>query len=175
MNVSIGVRLREAVVWITGLPGSGKSTLARSLVADLGEDLGTQAIFLDGDEVRSALGEFTYDSKSRLKLALKYQAIARILSRQGFVVVVATVSLFHEVQESNRKIFPNYLEVFLDIPLEILAEGARSHVYSSQTDMNPSQKAEFPRNPDLHFVLGRDGRRENWLPKLKDEVGTLLK
>jgi adenylylsulfate kinase-like enzyme len=144
-------------------------------VADLREYLGAQAILLDGDEVRSALGEFAYDSKSRLRLALSYQAIAKMLSGQGFVVVVATVSLFHEVHDSNRRIFPNYLEVFLDLPLETLAEGVRSQVYRAQTDVDPSQTAEYPRSPDLHFVLGRDGRRDNWLPKLRDAVGGLLK
>lgn len=101
------------VIWITGLSGAGKTTLARALLEHL-----PGAILLDGDELREILGATRdgFDADSRKSLALTYARMARLLARQGFTVIVATISLFHEVHAWNREHLPGYLEVFLDVP-----------------------------------------------------------
>lgn len=82
------------VIWLTGLSGAGKTTLARALLKYL-----PRAVLLDGDELREALGVATsgFDAASRKKLALTYARLAGLLARQGLTVVVATISLFHDV------------------------------------------------------------------------------
>jgi adenylylsulfate kinase-like enzyme len=163
--------MRQSVVWITGLPGSGKTTLARSLVMRLNSKPGLRAVLLDGDEIREALEGTGYDLESRRKLAFIYQKLAVVLARQELVVVVATVSLFREVHEKNREKLPNYLEVFLDIPIQNLSSGLRSKIYRGPASKNPYPMAEFPTRPHVHLTLDSAGQRNHWLEEVELAMG----
>ena len=140
------------VIWITGLSGAGKTTLARALLEKLSE-----AILLDGDELREALGAANsgFDAESRKKLALTYARLAGLLARQGKTVIVATISLFHEVHAWNRKHLPGYFEVFLDVPQEICrkrdAKGLYAAEHSGETGkmVGSNMPVEFPERPHL--------------------------
>lgn len=103
-----------AVIWITGLPGVGKSSAAAEVVEQLRHD-GHACALLDGDQLRLALASLAggYDADSRRRLAHAYGALAGVLDAQGLTVVVATVSLFHEVHAANRGRFADYWEVLL--------------------------------------------------------------
>ena len=103
------------VIWITGLSGAGKTTVGR-IVQRMLEEAGQPAIFLDGDELRTLfpLGD-RFDRESRLKLALGYGKLCRLLALQGYAVVCATISMRREVYSWNRANLPGYVEVFLDV------------------------------------------------------------
>lgn len=104
------------VFWITGLSGAGKSTLARALQARL-----PQSILLDGDELRAVLGATSsgFDRESRLRLAATYARFCKLLAEQGHTVIMATISLFHEIHAWNRENLPGYREIFLDVPEDV--------------------------------------------------------
>ncbi|MDY3810950.1 adenylyl-sulfate kinase [Desulfovibrio porci] len=57
-----------------------------------------------------------FDRQSRLDLAMIYARLCKLPADQGQTVVIATISLFHEVHAWNRAHLPGYLEVFLDVP-----------------------------------------------------------
>ena len=112
------------VIWITGLSGAGKTTVAKELNQQLRER-GLQPVLLDGDVLRDLFKNTeviseTYNREARIKLALKYAHICKILSSQGFTVIIATVSMFREVHAWNRANLPNYFEVYLKVPLNEL-------------------------------------------------------
>ncbi len=159
------------VVWITGLPGVGKTTLARSLVGELFEKSGVRAVHLDGDSIRSALSLFDHTASARRELAVTYQRLAQMFSDQGFIVIVSTVSLFHEIQESNRERLMGYFEVFLDVPRETLEVGPRSKIYQVSPLLDASYKAELPTHPDIRLQLNAHGGRSHWLPSLSSAIG----
>lgn len=162
------------LIWITGLPGSGKTTLARNLASGYLKAKGITPIVLDGDELRTAIGESRYDYETRIEVARKYQRLAQLLFSQGFIVIVATVSLFHEIQRSNREFFETYVEIFLDVPVEELSSGPRSEIFSSSDGVNPAVRAEFPERPDIRLTLDSYGSRSNWLPEVEEYLKVLL-
>ena len=61
-----------------------------------------------------------FRSESRLANAMRICRFARMLSKQGAVVVAATMSLFREVHSWNRANLPGYFEVYLKMSLEAL-------------------------------------------------------
>ena len=148
-------------IWITGLSGAGKSTLAGP-VADGLRQAGEHVVLLDGDELRAVFGPSataaaSHTRDARLDLALRYGRLCRMLSSQGLTVVIATISLYREVQDWNRKHLPGYTEVFLDVPLEELRRRDPKGIYrrfdaGEITDVSGLDVAvDFPAAPDLHL------------------------
>ncbi|MBT9264473.1 adenylyl-sulfate kinase [Pseudomonas sp. MG-9] len=121
------------VIWITGLSGAGKSTLAREFVTRL-RTAGQSVVMLDGDELREVFGAAAANSQNhgregRLALALQYAHLCRMIAAQGQTVVIATISLFHEVHAWNRAHLPGYFEVYLKVPVEELRRRDPKGIY----------------------------------------------
>ena len=121
------------VIWITGLSGAGKTTLAKEVIQRL-QECGSHPILLDGDILRSLLQASedvldTHSRKARITLALKYAHMCRLLSEQGFIVVIATISMFDELYAWNRENITNYFEVYLKVPLDELCRRDPKSIY----------------------------------------------
>ena len=142
------------VFWITGLSGAGKSTLARALQARL-----PQSILLDGDELRAVLGATAsgFNRESRLELARTYARFCKLLAGQGHTVIMATISLFHEIHEWNRENLPGYREIFLDVPEEVRRQRDPKGLYAAARNGSVRQMAGAETPVDLplspHLVL----------------------
>jgi adenylylsulfate kinase len=109
-------------IWITGLSGSGKSTLAREVTARM-RHRGLTAAVIDGDAVRELMGhDLGHGLEDRLKNAWRIARLARFLALQSVPVVVATISLFREIHEWNRREIPGYFEVYLRADVDHLAQ-----------------------------------------------------
>lgn len=138
------------VFWITGLSGAGKTTLARALQKAL-----PGSLLLDGDELREALGSESrgFDAASRLQLAQSYARLAGLLARQGATVIVATISLFHELHAWNRANLPGYVEIFLDVPEEVRRRRDPKGLYAANVRHMAGNevKAELPLDPHLRI------------------------
>ena len=140
------------VYWITGLSGAGKTTLARALQQKL-----QGSILLDGDELRRVLNceSSSFDRQSRLAMALIYARLCKLLAEQGQTVIIATISLFHEVHTWNRANLPGYLEIYLDVPEEIRRSRDAKGLYADEHAGKISQMAgtttlvDVPLHPHL--------------------------
>ena len=149
------------VYWMTGLSGSGKSTLAERLITYL-QKSGRPVVLLDGDALREVFGnDLGYDVADRRRSAMRNARLCKMLSDQGIDIVIPTISLFHEVQEWNRKNLPNYREILVEVPWEVLLRRDSKQVYSRAkagelkdvvgVDIAP----EYPAHP--HIRVSNDG------------------
>ncbi|MFI8598280.1 adenylyl-sulfate kinase [Rothia koreensis] len=140
------------VVWITGLSGAGKTTVTRHL-RHLLMDSGNRPVVLDGDAVRAAVSESGgYDPESRKSRGMTYARLAKELSSQGHTVLVATISLFHDIHHWNRENIDKYIEVLLDVPLPELRRRDRKGLYSAVDThevVGIGQDAQMPLSSDL--------------------------
>lgn len=136
------------VYWITGLPGSGKTTIGTTLYYKLRE-VYDNIIILDGDILKQFVGDTVgYTTMDRIARAKKYSNICKILSDQGMWVIICTVAMFDSIREWNRMNIDGYVEVFLDVPLEVLKKRNKKDLYSG-ADKEMFEQMELPKNPDL--------------------------
>jgi cytidine diphosphoramidate kinase len=150
------------VIWITGLSAAGKTTLAKGVTKSL-IDLGYPTIMLDGDILKECFNVEDHNTREdRQKRAYTYSKIARMLARQGVIVVVGTIALFKEIHYWNRENIPGYFEVFLDIPLDILRKRDPKGLYRRFDHGEIKDVAgldisvDFPKNPDLSIKYKKE-------------------
>ena len=147
------------VIWITGFSGAGKTTIAKLLTAELNKN-DLPVAYLDGDELRDVLNvnqrsHSGYDRNERLDLSRRYSALAKLLTDQGLLVVVATISLYEEIHQWNRSNLENYFEVFLDVPLEIRQSRDPKGLYNryarglERNVAGLDLEVDVPKSPDL--------------------------
>ncbi len=153
-----------SLYWITGLSGAGKTTIGSALFARLKAE-NPATVMLDGDILKKILGPgLGYDRAARLEKANRYAALCRELVLQGIDVVICTISMFDSVRAWNRQSNPSYIEVFLDVDMEILRKRDKNGLYSrTLVDgqvVGLDHEAEFPKTPDLVFANGGDRSAE---------------
>lgn len=154
---------RAVLVWFTGLSGSGKSTLAVQLEAQLHER-GFKTYLLDGDNVRAGLNkDLTFTDSGRIENIRRIGEVAKLMLDAGVVVLSAFISPFQADRDQVRDIVggDNYIEVFVDAPIEIceqrdvkgLYKKARAGEVKNFTGIDSPY--EVPQDPDLVIETGK--------------------
>lgn len=148
--------------WITGLSGAGKTTIGNRLFYELKRE-NSNVVLLDGDVLKNIVSEvvdYTYDGRKRR--AMQYAKICQMLTNQGIIVICCTIAMYDKVREWNRKNNKKYVEVFLDVPFEVLKMRDQKGLYSSYADgqiknlIGGDIEVEYPKTPDI--VVCNDGR-----------------
>jgi adenylyl-sulfate kinase len=143
-------------IWFTGPPGSGKSTLA-GLIAEVCRRLNRPVEVLDGDETRDALSPGLGFSRADRDLHVRRLGyIARLLSRQGVVAIVAAVSPYAAARdEVRRRHDAPFVEVFLECPRDVLIRRDPKGLYAKALRgeiahfTGVSDPYEPPASPDI--------------------------
>jgi len=116
-------------IWFTGLSGSGKSTLAALLRDDLAAR-GRSCELLDSGRIRQALNRslgFTRDEIETNVKRLAYEA--KLLNRNGIIVVVAAVSPYRDIRDAVRADLGRFIEVYCRCPLEVLVKRGKAELF----------------------------------------------
>ena len=148
---------KPRLIWFTGLSGSGKSTLAVQLEAALHAQ-GFKTYLLDGDNIRSGLNkDLTFTDDARVENIRRISEVCKLFLDAGVVLLSAFISPFKADRDQVKGIVgaENYIEVFVDTPLEIceqrdvkgLYKKARAGEVKNFTGI--SSPYEKPANPDI--------------------------
>ncbi|HKE25665.1 MAG TPA: adenylyl-sulfate kinase [Bryobacteraceae bacterium] len=109
-------------LWFTGMSGAGKSTISGLLEARL-RGLGAKVEVLDGDVVRTHLSKgLGFSKEDRDENIRRIGFVCRLLSRNGIIAIAAAISPYRAVREQVRQTIDNFVEVYVECPVEVLAE-----------------------------------------------------
>lgn len=114
--------------WITGLSGAGKSTVGELFFAELKKRY-SNSILMDGDDIRSILGNFDYSENGR-NLAFKHNlGICRWLTSQGINIVMCVVGMRDQYRNEYRRNIKNYREIYLKVSMGELIRRDSKGIY----------------------------------------------
>ena len=160
---------RAKLIWFTGLSGSGKSTLAVQLEAQL-HQRGYKTYLLDGDNIRTGLNrDLDFTDEGRVENIRRIGEVSKLMLDAGLIVLSAFISPFKADREQVKNIVgvENYIEVFVDAPLEVceqrdvkgLYKKARAGEVKNFTGIDSPY--EIPENPDVVIRSGETGVEES--------------
>jgi adenylyl-sulfate kinase len=148
---------KAKLIWFTGLSGSGKSTLAVQLEAVL-HAKGFKTYLLDGDNIRAGINkDLSFTDADRIENIRRIGEVSKLMLDSGIIVLSAFISPFQSDRDQVKKIVGagNYLEVFVDTPLEVceqrdvkgLYKKARAGEIKNFTGIDSAY--EIPARPDI--------------------------
>lgn len=143
------VHVNPVVLWISGFSAAGKTTVGRKVRHLLREE-GVNAVFLDGDDLRSIFGgKWGYLRDERIELAHAYFRLCNALVAQGVTVIISAVAMYEEIFEWVKKNVDRSLIVYLKVPevVRIERDKVTKKIYTSNVDFG--ELYDEPKNPDL--------------------------
>ncbi len=167
--------MKSKCYWITGLSATGKTTLSKLLV-DSFRASGKVVVHLDGDELRQVLSDEAYTREERIALGMRYSRLCRLLINQGIDVVISVIGLFKELHRWNKENIPNYIEIFIDTPLEELINRDPKGLYKKYKSgeikniAGMDLKVDFPVDPDIHLKWSSDKTIDFMFQELLDNI-----
>ncbi len=159
---------RGFTLWFTGLSGAGKTTIAEIVERELRTKVGRVEV-LDGDIVRTNLSKgLTFSREDRDTNILRIGFVADLLTRNGVGVIVSAISPYKEARDAvRRSIGEDFIEVFVDAPLEVCAErdvkGLYEKAFSGEIEQftGVSDPYEPPAAPELHIKTDEEEPQES--------------
>lgn len=154
-------------LWFTGLSGSGKTTIAKAVERELRTRY-CKVEMLDGDIVRTNLSKGLGFSKEDRDINVRRIGfVANLLSRNGVIAITAAISPYRSIREEIRQMTENFMEVYVNAPLEIceardvkgLYAKARAGELKNFTGIDDPY--ETPLNPELICYTAQESLEES--------------
>ena len=150
------------------MSGAGKTTIALILEEEL-RNRAQRVERLDGDVVRESLtADLGFSAEDRRKNIERVTFVAKLLSRNGVGTICSFISPYQSIRDDVRANTTNFLEVFVDAPLDVVIDRDVKGMYKKAIAgeipnfTGISDPFEAPENPDIHVhtdqeTVGRIG------------------
>ncbi len=154
------LKQKGVTLWFTGLSGSGKTTIAMEVERILKAN-GYRVERLDGDEIRQYLcRDLGFSKADRDENIRRVSYVAGLLTKNDIITLCCFVSPYREARKEARALSSNFVEIYVNTPLEIcekrdtkgLYAKARSKEIASFTGV--SDPYEPPEDPELEILAG---------------------
>jgi len=159
-------------LWMTGLSGAGKTTIAVALEREL-RARGVRVERLDGDTVREGLTrDLGFSKADRDKNIERVTFVAKLLSRNGVGVLASFISPYREARQKVREESTNFIEVFVNAPLQVCADRDVKGMYAKafageiKEFTGVSDPYEEPQNAEIVIHTDQES--------VEDSVGHIL-
>jgi sulfate adenylyltransferase/3'-phosphoadenosine 5'-phosphosulfate synthase len=118
------------VLWFTGLSASGKTTIAKAVERELIERGIHNVQRLDGDVVRQDLTrDLGFSKEDRDENIRRITFVAELLSNNGVATMCSFISPYRNARANARARCNNFIEVYVECPMEILVERDPKGLY----------------------------------------------
>jgi adenylyl-sulfate kinase len=158
---------RGFTIWFTGMSGAGKSTISTLLVERL-RQLNAKVEVLDGDVVRTYLSKgLGFSKEDRDENIRRIGFVCELLSRNGVIAIAAAISPYRAVREEVRARIENFVEVYVECPVEVLAARDVKGLYKRALAGEISQFTgisdpyEPPLRPEVTVNSGQETAKES--------------
>lgn len=155
-------------LWFTGLSGAGKSTITGLVQPEL-RRRGVKVEVLDGDVVRTHLSKglgFSKDDRDTNIRRIGW--VCEVLSRNGVCAIAAAISPYRDIRDEIRGKIENFVEVYVQAPIEVLAERDVKGLYKKalageiKNFTGVDDPYEPPLNPEVTcYSDGRETAQES--------------
>jgi len=148
---------KGCVIWLTGLSGSGKSTIANEVEYQLNR-IRYHTYLLDGDNIRLGINsDLGFSDKDRKENIRRISEVAKLFVDAGIITLTAFISPFIEDRIKARNIIKDFVEVFIDTPLEECIKRDPKGLYKKALSGEIKEFTgidspyEKPDNPEIHI------------------------
>lgn len=168
-------------LWMTGFSGAGKTTIANSL-AELLIRRGEKVEILDGDIVRTNLSKgLGFSKEDRETNLMRIGFVCRLLSRNGTIAIAAAISPYDYIRKNLRKEDENFIEVFVNAPIEKCIERDVKGLYKKALAGEIKQFTgiddpyEAPEDAEIEVHTDKETVEEsvNFIIKRLEELGRI--
>ncbi len=158
------------VIWFTGLSGSGKTTLAKKL-SEILKNEGYKVEVLDGDWIRKTINfDLGFTKEDRRKNLIRSAWIARLLARNGIIVICSFITPYEDIRKEIREIIEKeakFLLVYVKCSIEKCIERDPKGLYKKalrgeiKNFTGIDSPFEEPKRPDLTLDTEVNSIEEN--------------
>ncbi len=168
-------------LWFTGLSQSGKTTIADEIYHIL-SDKGLKVERLDGDIVRQTLTkDLGFTKEDREENLRRVGSLVRLFVQRGVIVIASFISPYRKSRRELRKRIPNFIEVFVNCPLEICEKRDKKGLYKKAREgkiknfTGISDPYEPPENPEIEINTSQESVENSAKRIIKYLENTFLK
>ncbi len=161
------------IIWFKGISGVGKSTLGRYFYQIKKKKI-KNLVYVDGDIFRKLFkNDLSYSLKDRNRNAERICAFVKFLQSQKINVIVAANLTSGKYQKLSKKIYHNYISIFIESRLSDLKKRDKKKIYKNKKDIvGLNIKFDRPKNSDLY--IKNDSSKKKFLKNIKS-IETLIK